>query len=99
MTYIRHATVNAIWCLARGLEDYPRDSGWAYIQACDWTNTTCGSIDCFTAMKAVYLMRGLRVEMPTCPNCAVFVDMAILEGMKVEQEAKDKAKREERDNE
>lgn len=88
---MRHATFNAIACLARfKLPDhYVRST--EYTHACDWSRTV-GWQDqvynrgIFTSDDALVMMAGRPPILPTCPTCAIFVDMALEAGNAIEQE-------------
>lgn len=78
---IRHATVNAIACLSR----VPQEESWVLVKACQWELISVMEGDYyFAARDAVNLMnRAPYVVLPTCPTCAMFVDMALDDGERV----------------
>lgn len=82
----KHATYNAIACLARFNTD---SDNVMFRQACDWDIRLTAYSYYFSANDSVRLMQGQAgVLLPTCPTCAVFVDQALEAGMEVEQAAK-----------
>lgn len=75
---MRHATVNATFFLYKWFEDN-RYSGRTSRLACDWScrEFGCFESDYFDVTAAINLISGRRSELPTCPECAVLVDLAI----------------------
>jgi len=70
---LRHATFLAIAKLSG--QYHPHGDAAMSIKACDWTGAWGN--DGFDYGAATRLLSGDAVRMPTCPACAVFVDMAL----------------------
>jgi hypothetical protein len=83
---VSHATWNAIGTL---LGEDRRGPGVPALRACSWSRINLGlyPYDAFEAWHARDLLRGEAVDLPTCPTCAVFVDMALEIRMQAQQEA------------
>lgn len=87
MTRMTHATFWSIQILL-GIED-PKiiASGFsACTKACDWSENVEWDDATFSAVHGMVLLRETRVKayehhwpvtLPTCPKCAVFIDMAL----------------------
>lgn len=81
--HIRHATARAINFIHPW---YEQVGGWyggksvndGLRLACDWSKFAYRSIDeHFTGGQAQALVKGRRVELPTCPSCAALLDKAL----------------------
>lgn len=77
---VTHATVWAIQWIVRDEVDFDAVVSWpSAIQACDWTRTTRGEDLTFAEESAAALVKGKASKdpLPTCPECAVLVDLAL----------------------
>jgi hypothetical protein len=75
---VRHATCRAIWYLR--WEDFKERDVYAGLKACTWKDFHWGewhNEGQFTMRDAIALRAGRHVTLPTCPSCAVLVDVAI----------------------
>ena len=75
---MRHATVNATFFLYEWFEDNTYSGRESRI-ACDWSDCEGGCLESeyFNDNAAIKLINGRQCELPTCPECAVLVDLAI----------------------
>lgn len=79
---VTHATVQAIRRLS-GIEPRPHwtlgDDRWErFTQACDWTVNN-PTLIIFKRQHAWRMIDGHKVDLPTCPTCLMFIDLALLE--------------------
>lgn len=70
---MRHATWKAIRFILGVLDDNGEATN--HIRACDWAAGT--DSESFEMRTVHNLIGGESVEMPDCPTCALFVDMAM----------------------
>ena len=74
---MRHATWNAILAIAGPQASEKCNSLMiSRVRACDWR--ALGDDEShFKDVEAALLVGGYSADLPTCPTCAVFVDMAL----------------------
>lgn len=79
---MRHATWNAIAYLANATNACPRfvnacDWHPRFVNACDWQRADEHDGGAWCGNDAWALLHNDGESLPTCPTCAVFVDLAL----------------------